>query len=120
MTPSAPSSLAVFLAIRDAVEQIARFLGRQHGRLAFLDGVFGAAHGVGGIHVQNAARHQRMEQHTQRGQVLLDGRRGKLPLQILDEGGDVEGLHVGELGDTARPSHHSAKRRVTFRYALRV
>ena len=42
------------------------------------------------------------------------------PLQILDEGGDVEGLHVGELGDTARLSHHSAKRRVTFRYALRV
>ncbi len=64
MTPSAPSSPGVFLAIRDAVEQIARFLGRQHGRLAFLDGVFGAAHGVGGIHVQNAARHQPMEQHT--------------------------------------------------------
>jgi len=24
-----------------------------------------------------------------------------LPLQVLDEGGDVEGLHVGELADAA-------------------
>ncbi len=25
----------------------------------------------------------------------------KLPLQVLDEGGDVEGLHVGGLADAA-------------------
>ena len=35
----------------DALEQLAGFLGRQHGRLAFSDDVFGAAHGVGGVHL---------------------------------------------------------------------
>jgi hypothetical protein len=47
------------------------------------------------------AGHKPVEQHPQRGEVLLDGGRGKLRLQVLDEGGDVEGLHVGELGDAA-------------------
>ena len=85
----------------DALEQLAGFLGRQHGRLAFSDDVFGAAHGVGGVHLQNVAGHQPVKEHTQRGQVLLDGGRGERSLQILDEGGDVEGLHVGEPGDAA-------------------
>ena len=46
------------------------------------------------------ASHQPIEQHAQRGQVLLDGRRGELFLQMLDEGGDVERMHVGELADS--------------------
>ena len=33
----------------DALEQLAGFLGRQDGRLAFSDDVFGAAHGVMGV-----------------------------------------------------------------------
>jgi hypothetical protein len=33
--------------------------------------------------------------------VLLYGGRGKLPLQVFDEGGDVDGLYVGELADAA-------------------
>jgi hypothetical protein len=33
--------------------------------------------------------------------VLFDGGRRKLPLQVLDEGGDVERMHVGELADAA-------------------
>lgn len=33
--------------------------------------------------------------------MLLDGRRGKLALQVLDESGDVEGMHVRELADAA-------------------
>jgi hypothetical protein len=103
---------------QDAVEQIARFLGRQHGRLTLLDGVFRAAHGVGRVHVQDVARHQPIEQHTQRGQVLLDGRRGQLPLQILDEGGDVEGFDVGELGNAAAGApFRETPRRVQVRLA---
>ena len=47
------------------------------------------------------AGHQPVKEHAQRGQVLLDGGRGERSLQILDEGGDVEGLHVGELSDAA-------------------
>lgn len=31
-------------------------------------------------------------------------RRGKLPLQILDEGGDVKVLQIGELGDAVPPT----------------
>ena len=46
-------------------------------------------------------RHQPVEESAQSGQVLLDGGRGERSLQILDEGGDVEGLHVGELGDAS-------------------
>lgn len=56
---------------------------------------------MGRVHVQDVPRHKPVEQHAERGQVLLDGGRGKLPLQVLDEGGDVEGLHVGELADAA-------------------
>ena len=85
----------------DALEQLAGFLGRQHGRLAFSDDVFGAAHGVGGVYLQNVAGHEPVKEHAQRGQVLLDGGRGARSLQVLDEGGDVEGLNVGEPGDAA-------------------
>ena len=56
---------------------------------------------MGGVHLQNVAGHQPVKEHAQRGQVLLDGGRGELSLQILDEGGDVEGLHVGELNEAA-------------------
>ena len=99
----------------DALEQLAGFLGRQDGRLAFSDDVFGAAHGVGGVHLQNVAGHQPVKEHAQRGQVLLDGGRGELSLQILDEGGDVEGLHVGELSDAVALAPGTAKRRAAFR-----
>ena len=44
--------------------------------------------------------------------VLLHGGQQKLALEILDEGCDVEGLHVGELADTARaaPLRETARR----------
>jgi hypothetical protein len=53
----------------------------------------------GSNHVQDMARHKPVEQHAQRGQALLNGGRGKFSLQLLDEGGDVQGLHAGELAD---------------------
>ena len=56
---------------------------------------------MGGVYLQNVAGHQPVKKHAQRGQVLLDGGRGARSLQVLDEGGDVEGLNVGEPGDAA-------------------
>ena len=46
---------------------------------------------LSGVHLENVPGHQPVKAHAQRGQVLLDGGRGELSLQILDEGGDVEG-----------------------------
>ena len=84
---------------RDAVEQLTGLLGRQHRRFALLDDIFWAAHGVGRIHVEDVAGHQPVEEHAQRGQGLLDRPRRKLALEVLHEGSDMEGLHVGELAD---------------------
>jgi hypothetical protein len=42
-----------------------------------------------------------VEQHAERGQVFLDRGRGEVTLHVLDEGGDMEGLHIGQLGDAA-------------------
>ena len=81
------------------------------GRLAFLHDVFRAAHGMGRVHVDDVAGHQPVEEHAERGQVLLDRRRRELALQILDEGGDVERLHVGEFVDALlrAPSGEAAR-----------
>ena len=73
----------------------------QHRRLAFSDDVFGAAHGVGRIHLKHMAEHQPVEQHAERGQVLLDCGRRELALELLDECGHVEGLDGGEFPDAA-------------------
>ena len=83
----------------DAVEQGAGFLCRQHRRLARLEGVFGAAHGVGRVQLQDMAGDQPVKQNAKRRQVLLDGGRGQLALQVLNESGDVDRLHLGEPAD---------------------
>ena len=72
---------------------------RQHRRLARLEGVFGAAHGMGRVQLQDMAGDQPVKQNAKRRQVLLDGGRGQLALQVLNESGDVDRLHVGELCD---------------------
>ena len=56
---------------------------------------------MGRVHVEDLVRYKPVEQHSERGKVLLNGRRRKLALKLLDEGGNVEGLHVGELANTA-------------------
>ena len=83
----------------DAVEQGAGFLCSQHRRLALLEGGFGAAHGVGRVQLQDLAGHQPVKQNAKRRQVLLDGSRGQLALQVLNESGDVDRLHLDELPD---------------------
>jgi hypothetical protein len=56
---------------------------------------------MSGIHLDDVTGHQPVEQHAERGQVLLDRRRRKLSLQVLDKGGDVKRFNAGELGDAA-------------------
>ena len=58
----------------DAVEQLARLRRRQHRRLAALDDVLRPAHRVGGIDREDLADDEPVEQHADRGEVLLDGR----------------------------------------------
>ena len=89
------------------------------GVLPFFTTYFGPRTAWAGIVVDDVAGHQPVEQHAQRGQVLLHRGRGELALQLLHEGGDVERLHVGELRQAVRRAPWP-KRRVAFRYALRV
>jgi hypothetical protein len=44
--------------------------------------------------------------------VLLDRGRGELALRVLEEGGDMEGSHLSELGDAAplAPGREAARR----------
>jgi len=51
------------------------FLNRQDWRLAFLDRVARTPDGMGRISVNNMSGHKPVEEHANRGQVLLDRRR---------------------------------------------
>ena len=82
----------------DAVEQGARFIDVEYGRLSFLDDVLGAAHGMGRVDFENLAGDEPVEEHPESGQVLLYRGRRHMTLQVLDESGDVEGLDAGQLG----------------------
>ena len=53
----------------------------------------------GRIHRHDLARHKPVEQMPDRGEALLDGRRGSLAAKLLDVGGDVQRLHVGDRRD---------------------
>ena len=65
---------------------------------------FGAAHGMGRVQLQDLAGDQPVKQNAKRRQVLLDGGRGELALQVLNESGDVDRLHLGELSDAVIPA----------------
>ncbi len=70
------------------------------------------------VHVEDVACHKPIEQHAQRGQVLLHRRRGELAVQLFHERGDVERLNVGELADAAGVTPlREASRRVQVRLA---
>jgi hypothetical protein len=82
---------------RDAVEKRAGLVGGEDRRLALFDDVFWAAHGMGRIDVDHMPGDEPVEQHAERGQVLLDGRRRHLGLQVLNESGNMERLDDGKL-----------------------
>ncbi len=73
----------------DRIEESARFLGGQHGRFAFSDGVLRAAHSACRVCGDDLSDDKPVEQHANGGQVELD-RGGRDPLlKRLDIGGDV-------------------------------
>jgi hypothetical protein len=99
----------VFPDIDDG-EQPAGLLLAEHRRFAALDDVLGPAHRMRRIDRENLADDEPVEQHADRGQMLLDGRsRGRA---LLDGaitgvrhpqrqiGGNVERLDIGELVET--------------------
>jgi hypothetical protein len=94
------SSRPVLLAIAMLSSSSRASAAVSTGRLSLFHDVFGAAHGMGGVHVQDMARHEPVEQHGQRGQVLLHRGRREFAL-LLDEGSDVDGLHASKLADAA-------------------
>ncbi len=70
------------------------------------------------IDLDDVADHEPVEQHAQRGQMLLDRGRGEVALQLLHEGGDMKGLHLGELCDASPLAPcGEAPRRVEVRLA---
>lgn len=54
---------------------------------------------MGRIGVDNMFGDKPVEQHSDRGQVLFHGWRRQLVLKVMNEGGDVERLHGGQLVD---------------------
>jgi hypothetical protein len=58
----------------DALDQHAGLVDREHGGLAALDDVLGAAHRGGGIGGEDSAGDKPIEKHADGGEVLLDGR----------------------------------------------
>ena len=72
-------------------------VGGEDRRLALFDDIFWAAHGMGRIDVDYMAGDEPVQQHAERSQVLLDGRRRHLGLQVLNESGNMERLDAGKL-----------------------
>ena len=71
--------------------------GRQHWALTALDDMLGPANRMGRVGGEDLPDHQPVEQHADRGEMLLYGRLGGRGLERLDIGGDVDRLDVGEL-----------------------
>ena len=80
-------------------EQLARLFAGQHRGLAGLDDVLGAAHRMGRIGRDDLAGDQPVEQHADRGEVLLDRRLLEILGHRLDIGGDMQRLDIGDLAD---------------------
>jgi hypothetical protein len=83
----------------DAVEQDARLRDIEHRRLADFDDVLRAAHARRRIGRHNLAGHEPIEQHADRGEFLLGGRRAVGAGHRLDVSADVKRLHVDDRGE---------------------
>jgi hypothetical protein len=73
--------------------------GSSTGVLPALHAVRWPAHRRGRIHRRNLTCHKPVEQVLNRGKALFDGRGRSLASQLLDVGGDVQRLHVGDRRD---------------------
>jgi len=90
----------------DRVDQGTGLVHIEDWRFALPLGVLRPAHGVGRVRGENLAHYHPIEEHPQRGQPLLDRGLGMLPELVLDEGGDVDRLDLGEILD----AKHSTER----------
>jgi hypothetical protein len=85
----------------DAVQKLARLLSIQHWRLSLLDHVLRSPHRTRRVERQNLADHQPVKEHPHRSQVLLHRRcLVRLP-ELLDVGGDHDGLHLSEFAQAS-------------------
>jgi hypothetical protein len=73
----------------DAIQHLARLAGIEHRGLAAFDHVLGAAHRARWVERQDAAGGKPVEQHADRGQVPLHGRRRLHASEVLDVSGDM-------------------------------
>ena len=78
------------------VEERPRLRGGEHRGLAGLDHMLRAAHRARGIEGQDLADDEPVEEHPQRGEVLLDARRREYPGELLDVGRDDHRLDLVE------------------------
>ena len=62
----------------------------------------GPADGGGGVHRHDLAGDQPVEQVADRGEALLHGGGRALAAELLDVGGDMQRLHVGDRRDAGR------------------
>ena len=89
------------MLVSDAVEQLARFLGLQHRRLALAHHMRRAAHRGRRINRHDLAVDQPVKQVADGGEPELGGRRLVRLGLLLDPGGDVQRPHVAERGDAS-------------------
>ena len=76
-----------------------RLIGVQHRGLAGLDDMLRATHGMRRVGGDDLAGDQPVEQHADRGQVLLDRRLRHRVLQVLDIGRHMQRLDIGNAAD---------------------
>src|ERR1019366_4514794 len=76
----------------DRFNKLASFAGCQHWRLADLHDVLWTFDGRGRIELKNVLTAEGIEEFTDRGEVLLHGRRSELLLQLLYIGSDDKGF----------------------------
>jgi hypothetical protein len=72
-------------------------LGREYGSLTLADAVLRSPYRMGGVALHVVTRHQPVEEHPDRGEVLFDGRLRVRAPELLDIRRDEHWRHPGEL-----------------------
>jgi hypothetical protein len=86
----------------DGIEEIARFVAREDRRFSFFHRVLGPAHDGSRIPGKHLAKHEPIEEHAQRGQVLFDRRVRQRALQFFKVSCDMQRLQAAELVEATR------------------
>ena len=111
MSPmSARSRSPMIESVFDRIEERPRLVSFQDRRLAALHDMLRPAHGRGRIHRNDLSGHQEIEEHADRGKMLLHG--GRRARMVLDIGGDDDG---GDLGRAFARDAFRTRRRIVRR-----